>query len=173
MFASLVVSTCSLSVEKAADLKAASPLTNCGCQCSSLTFVDSLGHTQGNCGSVDGTGARWCYTLPGASCQDLTPSARFPANPWSYEACATPPIGSFQCPTHYPAHYPAPAVVVAPHPVPAPTVVVSAPLVIPSDPHPCKKPKSIGAVRVSSHPGLAATAHGGEPWPAGNPQRTN
>merc|ERR1711862_334875 len=42
---------------------------------------------------------------------DLTPSARFPANPWSHEACATPTIGSYECPT-----------VVAPT-----TVVVSAP----------------------------------------------
>ena len=82
-------------------LKAASPLTNCGCQCSSLTFADSAGVVQGNCKTVDGTGARWCYVdaAYGSSCQDLTPSARFPANPWSYEACATPAIGSYECPT--------------------------------------------------------------------------
>merc|ERR1712127_762592 len=107
--ASLVVSSSCLSVQKTGDLKAASPLTNCGCQCSSLTFVDSQGHVQGNCRSVDGTGAQWCYIDPdhGTSCSDLTTSARFPANPWSYEASAA-----------YVAH-------------PAPTVVVSTP----TDPH--------------------------------------
>ena len=86
--------------------KAASPLTNCGCQCSSLTFSDSAGVVQvirfslcflafvllysdlfrqatklffqGNCRTVDGSGARWCYVdaALGSSCQDLTPSAR-------------------------------------------------------------------------------------------------
>ena len=39
----LATVTC-LSVEKAA-----SPYTNIGCQCSSLTFVDSSGLIQGNC----------------------------------------------------------------------------------------------------------------------------
>merc|ERR1719277_184735 len=99
--ATLALASCSpLEKVVSSDLKAASPLTNCGCQCSSLTFVDSAGHVQGNCRSVDSTGARWCYIDPsyGSSCQDLTPSARFPANPWSYEACATPTIGSYECP---------------------------------------------------------------------------
>merc|ERR1711970_229464 len=58
--------------------KAASPYTNIGCQCSSLTFVDSSGHIQGNCKVVD--------------------------NPWSYEACATPAV--YQ-PTHAAHHQPA------------------------------------------------------------------
>ena len=98
------VSSKALQVEEdpvVGQLKAASPLTNCGCQCSSLTFADSAGVVQGNCKTVDGTGARWCYVdaAYGSSCQDLTPSARFPANPWSYEACATPAIGSYECPT--------------------------------------------------------------------------
>ena len=31
---------------KSGNLKAASPLTNCGCQCSSLTFSDSAGVVQ-------------------------------------------------------------------------------------------------------------------------------
>merc|ERR1712107_320694 len=112
--ATLALVSCSPVEVVSSDLKAASPLTNCGCQCSSLTFVDSAGHVQGNCKSVDSTGARWCYIDPsyGTSCQDLTPSARFPANPWSYEACATPTIGSYECPA-----------AVAPA-----TVVVSAPL---------------------------------------------
>merc|ERR1712076_284390 len=97
------VSSKALQVEEdpvVGQLKAASPLTNCGCQCSSLTFADSAGVVQGNCKTVDGTGARWCYVdaAYGSSCQDLTPSARFPANPWSYEACATPAIGSYECP---------------------------------------------------------------------------
>merc|ERR1711910_147132 len=85
---------------KSGNLKAASPLTNCGCQCSSLTFSDSAGVVQGNCRTVDGSGARWCYVDAGlgSSCQDLMPSARFPNNPWSYEACATPAIGTLECP---------------------------------------------------------------------------
>merc|ERR1712025_392145 len=127
ILSSLVLTASSLSVERTGNLKAASPFTNCGCQCSSLTFVDSTGHIQGNCKSVDGTGAQWCYTDPsyGSSCQDLTPSSRFPANPWSYEACSTPAIGSYECPS---VHHPAPA----PHHVVVPThdySHVSAPLV--------------------------------------------
>merc|ERR1711971_867236 len=86
----LATSSSALSLTK--DLKAASPFVNLGCQCSSLTFVDSHGQVQGNCRSVDSTGARWCYVdhLP-SSCQDMSHSARFPQNPWSYEACSTPP----------------------------------------------------------------------------------
>jgi hypothetical protein len=112
--------------------------------------VDSAGHEQGNCHSVDGTGAQWCYidTAYGSSCQDLTPSARFPSNPWSYEACATPNIGSYECPAissvvvaapsnNYvdhghgtPSHVHVPVVV-----APAPSHVhVSAPLVAAYDP---------------------------------------
>eukprot|EP00092_Neocalanus_flemingeri_P022917 GFUD01024845.1.p1 GENE.GFUD01024845.1~~GFUD01024845.1.p1 ORF type:complete len:162 (-),score=43.61 GFUD01024845.1:444-929(-) len=87
--------------------KAASPYTNCGCQCSNLTFRDKYGKTHGNCKSVDHTGAQWCYvdtsSQPGvvkhqsqsSSCQDLSyTSARFPGKPWSYEACATPACGN-------------------------------------------------------------------------------
>merc|ERR1712115_753162 len=44
-----------------ANEKAASPLINCGCQCSSLTFRDANGVVQGNCLTVDSTGAQWCY----------------------------------------------------------------------------------------------------------------
>merc|ERR1711999_36161 len=108
-----------LSVES---VKAASPLTNCGCQCSSLTFRDSAGQVQGNCNTVDSTGAQWCYVDSYSTCQDLVPSKRFPHNPWSYEACATPALGSSICP-NYPSHP-------VPHPAPAP----SHPL--PSHPHP-------------------------------------
>merc|ERR1719204_1176182 len=86
--------------ETSSNLKAASNLINCGCQCSSLTFVDSAGQVQGNCRTVDSTGARWCYTSHGSTCQDLTTSTHFPSNPWSYEACATPPLGSYQCPNN-------------------------------------------------------------------------
>merc|ERR1711913_10146 len=82
-----------------ANEKAASPLINCGCQCSSLTFRDANGVVQGNCLTVDSTGAQWCYVDPAySSCQDLVPSKRFPNNPWSYEACATPAQGSPLCP---------------------------------------------------------------------------
>merc|ERR1711956_11364 len=49
--------------------------------------------------TVDGTGAQWCYVdSSSSSCQDLVPSERFPHNPWSYQACATPEIGSIFCP---------------------------------------------------------------------------
>merc|ERR1739848_385657 len=102
ILATLVLTASSLSLEST---KAASSLINCGCQCSSLTFRDSAGTVQGNCKTVDGTGAQWCYvdsTL--STCQDLVPSKRFPHNPWSYEACATPAIGSHLCPAVYPDH---------------------------------------------------------------------
>merc|ERR1712076_58202 len=98
-------------------------LINCGCQCSSITFLDSAGVEQGNCKTVDGTGAQWCYVDSTAStCQDLVPSERFPHNPWSYEACATPAVGSALCPAvvSVPEHVHAPVVVSAPshvHPV--------------------------------------------------------
>merc|ERR1711881_734236 len=108
ILATLVFSASSLSVEST---KAASSLINCGCQCSSITFLDSAGVEQGNCKTVDGTGAQWCYVDSSAStCQDLVPSERFPHNPWSYEACATPAVGSALCPAvvavpdHAPAH---------------------------------------------------------------------
>merc|ERR1712115_482039 len=126
ILASLVLSASSLSIE---GTKAASSLINCGCQCSSITFLDSAGVEQGNCKTVDGTGAQWRYVdhLP-SSCQDMVPSERFPNNPWSYEACATPPEGSALCPAvvaaadhvHAPEHVHAPIVVSAPshvHPV--------------------------------------------------------
>merc|ERR1712064_192713 len=114
ILASLVLSATSLSLEST---KAASSQINCGCQCSSLTFLDSAGVEQGNCKTVDGTGAQWCYVdhLP-STCQDMVPSDRFPHNPWSYEACATPPEGSALCPA---------VVAVADH-VHAPVVVASA-----------------------------------------------
>merc|ERR1712179_245537 len=96
ILATLVLTASSLAVEKT---KAASSLINCGCQCSSLTFRDSAGEVQGNCKTVDGTGAQWCYVDSTAStCQDLVPSQRFPHNPWSYEACANPAIGTLLCP---------------------------------------------------------------------------
>merc|ERR1711971_875918 len=99
----LATGSSALSLTK--DLKAASPFVNLGCQCSSLTFVDSRGQVQGNCRSVDSTGARWCYVdhLP-SSCQDLSHSARFPNNPWSYEACSTPPEHSGAHHHHQPAY---------------------------------------------------------------------
>merc|ERR1712115_139222 len=103
ILATLVMSTTSLAVE---NTKAASSSINCGCQCSSLTFLDSAGVEQGNCKTVDGTGAQWCYVdhLP-STCQDMVPSKRFPHNPWSYEACATPPEVSALCPA-VPDHVP-------------------------------------------------------------------
>merc|ERR1712038_1594257 len=119
ILATLVLSATSLSVE---NTKAASSSINCGCQCSSITFLDSAGVEQGNCKTVDGTGARWCYVdhLP-CTCQDMVPSQRFPHNPWSYEACATPPEVSALCPAVH-----APVVVAPADHVRAPVVVASA-----------------------------------------------
>merc|ERR1711913_162729 len=95
---SALLGDCSEAQDSASE-KAASPLINCGCQCSSLTFRDANGVVQGNCLTVDSTGAQWCYVEAAySSCQDLVPSRRFPNNPWSYEACATPAQGSPLCP---------------------------------------------------------------------------
>merc|ERR1712179_552100 len=118
ILATLVLSATSLSLEST---KAASSQINCGCQCSSITFLDSAGVEQGNCKTVDGTGAQWCYVdhLP-STCQDMVPSERFPHNPWSYEACATPPEGSALCPAVH-----APVVVAPADHVHAPVVVAS------------------------------------------------
>merc|ERR1712038_256168 len=91
----LVIPSISLETEKT-NPKAASPYTNCGCQCSSLTFRDKSGRVQGNCKSADHTGAQWCHvdTSVPSTCQDLSyTSVRFPGKPWSYEACATPACG--------------------------------------------------------------------------------
>ena len=131
ILATLVLSASSLSVE---NTKAASSVINCGCQCSSLTFLDSAGVEQGNCKTVDGTGAQWCYVDSTAStCQDLVPSQRFPHNPWSYQACATPAIGTTLCPAYNTV------VEVADH-VHVPVVVpadnhVYTPLLLPNDNH--------------------------------------
>merc|ERR1711923_376098 len=92
-----MMSTISCSPLKTEVTKAASPYVNIGCQCSPLTFVDQYGTVQGNCRSADSTGARWCYidNAYSSSCQDKRFSARFPNNPWSYEACATPPAPAY------------------------------------------------------------------------------
>merc|ERR1711902_256908 len=146
ILASLVLSATSLSVE---NTKAASSLINCGCQCSSITFLDSAGVEQGNCKTVDGTGAQWCYVDSSAStCQDLVPSERFPHNPWSYEACATPAIGSALCPAvvAVPDHVHAPVVVASAEHVHAPVVVASAEHVhLPAPEHNTEIPQGLNA----------------------------
>ena len=83
-----------LTVSQSPGTKAASQQTNCGCQCSSLTFRDAAGRLHGNCKSADQTRAVWCYMERGSTCRDLQfTSTRFPGTPWSYEACATPACG--------------------------------------------------------------------------------
>merc|ERR1712179_374617 len=139
ILATLVLSATSLSLEST---KAASSQINCGCQCSSITFLDSAGVEQGNCKTVDGTGAQWCYVdhLP-STCQDMVPSDRFPHNPWSYEACATPPEGSALCPAVH-----APVVVAPADHVHAPVVVASASHVhIPVGQHNTEIPQGLNA----------------------------
>merc|ERR1719471_1043949 len=122
----MMVAAASSSPLKVEQTKAASPYVNLGCQCSPLTFQDQYGAIQGNCKSVDSTGARWCYIDQtfGSSCQDKRFSARFPNNPWSYEACATPlpyaPLAPVSPPhVHAPASAPftAPLQPVHSHPV--------------------------------------------------------
>ena len=128
------LSVASPSEVPASETKAASPLINCGCQCAPLTFRDakvrslivcchmsllsvSQGEVQGNCRTVDSTGAQWCYVDTSySSCADLVPSLRFPNNPWSYEACATPAPGTPLCPV-------GPAAPGYPQPPPPPPVV--------------------------------------------------
>ena len=150
ILATLVLSATCLVVE---NTKAASSFTNCGCQCSSLTFRDTTNTVQGNCKTVDGTGAQWCYVdSSSSSCQDLVPSQRFPHNPWSYQACATPDIGSIFCPViadhvHVPVviptaeHVHVPVVIPAAEHVHVPAVVIPAvehvhvPVVVPAPTH--------------------------------------
>merc|ERR1712062_647579 len=135
-----------------ANEKAASPLINCGCQCSSLTFRDANGVVQGNCLTVDSTGAQWCYVDQAySSCQDLVPSQRFPNNPWSYEACATPAPGSPLCPA-------VPSAVITP--VAPSAVIVPAVETVPHVPvhhpepvhHPIAPTNSVPAVPVQQGP---------------------
>merc|ERR1712203_650065 len=153
ILATLVLRATSLSLEST---KAASSLINCGCQCSSITFLDSAGVEQGNCKTVDGTGAQWCYVDSTAStCQDLVPSERFPHNPWSYEACATPAVGSTLCPAvvAVPDHVHSPVVVApadhvhlsAPEHVPVPIVVSSPSHVHPVGQHNTEIPQGLSA----------------------------
>ena len=49
--------------------------------------------------SVDDKGAQWCYisSTHYSSCEDLQLSSKFPNNPWSYTACATPDLSSYEC----------------------------------------------------------------------------
>merc|ERR1712106_1302605 len=125
ILATLVLSATCLVVE---NTKAAFSFTNCGCQCSSLTFRDTTNTVQGNCLTVDGTGAQWCYVdSSSSSCQDLVPSERFPHNPWSYEAWATPAIGSDFCPLIVPDHVHVPEHTHVPEHVHVPVVVPAAP----------------------------------------------
>merc|ERR1712018_106567 len=145
------------------DLKAASPFVNLGCQCSSPTFVDSHGQVQGNCRSVDSTGARWCYVdhLP-SSCQDLSHSARFPSNPWSYEACSTPPEHSgahhhhqaaYTAPVHQHPTYTAPVQHLPVHHVPVQHVPVQHVPVhhTPAYTYPVHQPNHIHSAYTGAH----------------------
>merc|ERR1711872_1030753 len=79
--------------------KAASYRVNCGCQCSDLTFRDKYNRVQGNCKTADNTGAQWCYTEYGSTCEAQQRSTRFgrQGKTWSHQACSTPSIYSAQC----------------------------------------------------------------------------
>merc|ERR1712080_307213 len=86
--------TCNNGVVKAASLE-----VNCGCQCSSLTFRDKYNRIHGNCKRADNTGAQWCYTEPGSTCEDQQRSTRYDSQgrTWSYQACSTPSLYSSEC----------------------------------------------------------------------------
>merc|ERR1712106_575978 len=80
--------------------RAPSTVVNCGCQCSKygVTYRDEEGKIHGNCRTPH-NGALWCYVDPldgdGSTCLDLqTGMGLYPNYLWSYEACATPAIGS-------------------------------------------------------------------------------
>merc|ERR1712115_698406 len=87
------------STAQTTNTKAASFKVNCGCQCSDLTFRDKYNRVQGNCKTADNTGAQWCYTEYGSTCEDQQRSTRFgrQGKTWSYQACSTPSIYSAQC----------------------------------------------------------------------------
>merc|ERR1712115_415660 len=87
------------STAQTTNTKAASFKVNCGCQCSDLTFRDKYNRIQGNCKTADNTGAQWCYTEHGSTCEDQQRSTRFgrQGKTWSYQACSTPSIYSAQC----------------------------------------------------------------------------
>merc|ERR1712112_601393 len=63
------------------------------------TFRDKYNRVQGNCKTADNTGAQWCYTEYGSTCEDQQRSTRFgrQGKTWSYQACSTPSIYSAQC----------------------------------------------------------------------------
>merc|ERR1712112_721022 len=63
------------------------------------TFRDKYNRIQGNCKTTDNTGAQWCYTEYGSTCEDQQRSTRFgrQGKTWSYQACSTPSIYSAQC----------------------------------------------------------------------------
>merc|ERR1712126_728005 len=58
------------STAQTTNTKASSSRVNCGCQCSDLTFRDKYNRIQGNCKTTDNTGAQWCYTEYGSTCED-------------------------------------------------------------------------------------------------------
>merc|ERR1711955_164999 len=91
------------STAQTTNTKAASFRVNCGCQCSDLTFRDKYNRVQGNCKTADNTGAQWCYTEYGSTCEDQQRSTRFgrQGKTWSYQACSTPSIYSAQCAGYY------------------------------------------------------------------------
>merc|ERR1712107_783826 len=93
VFLCIIVGALSLKLNN----KAASRAISCNCQCSNTTFRDKSGRIHGNCKSTD-KGGQWCYVDPRYSqCNDLQRSERLNHQFWSYQACATPEIGSYQC----------------------------------------------------------------------------
>jgi len=69
---------------------------DCYCQCSSYTYVDRNGVTNGNCKSTYNN-KQWCYieNYPYDDCQDIQTSDS--GRKWSFQACATPSLTSPEC----------------------------------------------------------------------------
>merc|ERR1711915_1011879 len=99
MKVAVIISALSIGACTAFDVgtRGAFPGHGCDCHCSGTVYRDDYNKVQGNCKTSD-KGGRWCYVDPNYSqCNDLKPSKRFNQQ-WSYQACATPDLGSPQCP---------------------------------------------------------------------------
>merc|ERR1712029_63779 len=139
----------------------------------SVQQSDVQGRWRSGAGELPHCGQQWCYVDPAySSCQDLVPSQRFPNNPWSYEACATPPHTSPVC-----LGVPAPVLPVAPV-APAVPVVPVEPVHPPVHPtYPLPQPHPVAPSSVAGVGGQAQTiqeifvANGGyDPETIGEPR---
>merc|ERR1711914_10854 len=96
----LIIAASAFPKDEPIDTRSAAGYENCYCHCSNYVYKDNNGITQGNCKSSDDV-AQWCFVDPLFSdCSDLVKHEKLDKF-WSYEACATPDLGSHQCPIYY------------------------------------------------------------------------